>query len=260
MISFGKRALNALRASLVRMPPATDNVEHNRALWNRYAIKWNKDRIGVQQSETGNEAEFRSTISHLGDEWGSPSHVERLLDDFLFPYIPDNAAGLEIGVGGGRIANKTAPRLKTLTCCDISSGMLTHAKANLAKYDNITFHLLDRPGLPVPEGSLDLIYSFDVFVHLDLHTIWKYFEEITRALRPGGHVFLHVSNLRAPGGWEEFTSQEAYSVVGHYFILPDTIALFCEKAGLELVKTSSPDPDNFYLNRDYLFVARKPGA
>jgi len=259
MNDFGKRAVRAVKAALIRLPADTDNVAHNRALWNRYAIKWNRERIGVQQLET-TEDDFRTQIAHLGDEWGSPSHVDAVLDDFLFPLLSTDISALEIGVGGGRIADKVSPRVKNLTCCDISGEMLARAKLDLAKHDNITYTLLDEPGLPVPDNSFDVIYSFDVFVHIDLHTQWRYFAEISRALKPGGHAFLHTSNLRAPGGWDEFTSQDHYSVSGHYFVTPDTIALFAEKAGLEIVKDSTPAADNFYLHRDYLFVLKKPGV
>ncbi len=259
MIDFASRAARAVKASLIRLPPSTDNVAHNRALWNRYAIKWHRDRIGVQQVET-TDGDFRQKIAHLGDEWGSPAHVDAVLDDFLYPLLATDTSALEIGVGGGRIADKVAPRVKTLTCCDISSEMLARAQSDLAGHANITYRLLEGPGLPVPDENLDVIYSFDVFVHIDLHEQWRYFLEIARALKPGGRAFLHTSNLRAPGGWEDFTSQELFTVSGHYFITPDTIALFAEKAGLEIVKDSTPSSDNFYLHRDYLFVLKKPGA
>jgi SAM-dependent methyltransferase len=257
MINLGKRIFRKVRAALIRLPADTDNVAHNRALWNRYAIGWNKETIGLQQNEK-NDNDFRCSIRHLGDEWGSPSHVDDILEDFLFPYLIQTAKAIEIGVGGGRIADKVAPRVEALTCCDISSEMLSRAQKDLARHKNISYRLLEQPVLPSPDDSIDIVYSFDVFVHLDLHTIWRYFKEISRTLKPGGFAFLHTSNLRAPGGWEEFSSQDAYSVIGHYFITPDTIALLSEHSGLEIVKASEPSSNNFYLNRDYLFVVRKP--
>jgi len=257
MINLAKRAAQAMKASLIRLPPDTENVAHNRALWNRYAIKWHRDRIGVQQLETI-DANFRQQMVHLGDEWGSPAHVDAVLDDFLYPLLSSGTSALEIGVGGGRIANKVAPRVKKLICCDISSEMLARAQLGLADHANITYRLLDGPGLPVLDDDLDVIFSFDVFVHIDLHEQWRYFLEISRALKPGGCAFLHTSNLRAPGGWDEFTSQDLYTVSGHYFITPDIIALFAEKAGLQVINDSAPASDNFYLNRDYLFVLKKP--
>lgn len=79
-----------------------------------------------------------------------------------------------------------------------------------------------------------------------------------RVLRPGGKAFVHTTNLTAAGGWERFASQEGFSMRGHYFLTPDTIRTLAEHAGLALVKESTPDPGNFYLNRDYLAVLEKP--
>ena len=41
---------------------------------------------------------------------------------------------------------------------------------------------------------------------------------------------------------------------GHYFLTPETVRTLAERAGLRVAKESSPDPGNFYLNRDYLAV------
>jgi hypothetical protein len=60
-------------------------------------------------------------------------------------------------------------------------------------------------------------YSFDVMVHIDLHTIWKYLLEIRRVLKDEtGRAFISTANLEAPGGWERFTKQKEYSVGGFY--------------------------------------------
>ena len=67
------------------------------------------------------------------------------------------------------------------------------------------------------------IYSFDVFVHLDLHTIWSYMKTIHRMLLPNGKCFLSTSNLLAPLGWERFSTQDKYTVGGFYFTTPDAM-------------------------------------
>jgi SAM-dependent methyltransferase len=51
-------------------------------------------------------------------------------------------------------------------------------------------------GFPeVADGSVDLVFSFDSLVHLDLACLKSYATEICRVLRRGGHAFVHHSNL-----------------------------------------------------------------
>lgn len=241
------------------MPSRWQNLEHNRALWNRYAKTWDKKRINVENPEIGEE-ERAAYLTFLGDEWGRRSDVDTIVEDYIYPYITPDSVVAEIGVGGGRIASRVAGKVKELHALDISKEMLEKARTALADHTNTRFHLLDYPEFPdTLIERCDFIYSFDVFVHLDLHTMWKYFRQIHRALRTGGHAFIHTSNLKAPGGWERFSSQEEFSVIDHYPISPEIIDILAERSGLKIIKSSIPDPANFYLNRDYLVILEKNG-
>lgn len=106
-------------------------------------------------------------------------------------------------------------------------------------------------------GSFDFLYAFDVYVHFDLHSIWQHLREINRLLRTGGRAFLHTTNLRAPDGWTHFAEQDRYSVEGHYPITPDVLKTLLEHTSLAMITESKPDPENLYLNRDYLVVVER---
>ena len=93
------------------------------------------------------------------------------------PLEKESARVLEIGVGGGRVALQTAPLLPkgSLTCLDISAEMLKHAKKNLKDLDELEInfvHQADADKMPV-DGKFDFVYSFDVFVHVDIHTLFR---------------------------------------------------------------------------------------
>ena len=96
-------------------------------------------------------------------------------------------------------------------------------------------------------------------MHLDLHTIWRYFNEIARALKPGGKAFVSTASLTRPAGWERFAAQSRYTVGGFYFIGEDTVRSFAARVGLRVLKESPPagDPSNIYINRDFLVVLEK---
>jgi SAM-dependent methyltransferase len=242
-------------------PDPHDNVAYNRRLWDWYARTWSEDPgFRTQQADVRPPtAEDASRLSTLGGEWGTPRDLEHVLSEYLDPFVrPDSVVG-EIGSGGGRVAARVAPKVAKLYCFDISRGMLDQARRTLAAHANVRYVLLDGPSLP-PDltDHFDLLYSFDVFVHLDLHTIWRYLKEVEAALRPGGHAFLHTTNLTAPGGWKSFASQERYRPESHYFISPEIVRTMVGHTDLRFVKDSTPDPGNFYLNRDYLFVLQRP--
>lgn len=233
------------------------NFEHNRALWNRYAQTWSRDEIPIQNPDIG-ESNRDDYVTCLGDEWGTATDVEAIVSEYIYPYITTDSVVAEIGVGGARIASRVAPRTGELSCFDISKEMLDRARGALAGHTNVRFILMERPRFPDEcTAKFDFVYAFDVFVHFDLHMMWKYFREIGRVLRKGGRAFLHTSNLCAPGGWKSFSNQESYSVIRHYFISPEIVNTLAERADLAIVKESSIDPGNFYLNRDYLFVVER---
>ena len=53
------------------------------------------------------------------------------------------------------------------------------------------FHHPSLPTLPIPDASLDLVYAFSVFTHIDtFETAWL--AELRRVLRPGGVAYLTV--------------------------------------------------------------------
>ncbi len=234
----------------------------NRMFWGAYSRKWRADVVALEVDTGGETREeyVRSKIRMLGDEWGAPADLERVLDEYVFPYLTPDARVAEIGVGGGRVAAHVAPRVARLYAFDVSKRMLAHARESLAAYGNVSYGLLRRAQLPSElADSLDFVYSFDVLVHVDLHTTWQYIREMHRVLRPGGKAFVHTATLTAPGGWERFAAQDAFSMRGHYFLTPETVRTLAERAGLRVAKESSPDPGNFYLNRDYLAVLERTG-
>jgi SAM-dependent methyltransferase len=253
------RVRSALRRRLTPKPKSSSlsNVDQNRDIWNTYAQRWNKSKVTIENSAV-TARERDSYLQCLGDEWGRLEDVERIVAEYIYPYINGASAAAEIGSGGGRVASRVAPRVSHLHCFDISKEMLRKAQAALEAHRNVDFVLLESAQLPADcTGKFDFIYSFDVFVHLDLHTMWKYFREIQRVLKRGGTAFLHTSNLMAPGGWKNFAAQDAFRILEHYFISPEIISILAQQSGLKIIKTSTPDPTNFYLNRDYLFILSK---
>jgi SAM-dependent methyltransferase len=229
------------------------NVDYNRQLWDEYSRDWDKKRDRSEDPQAK-----ASDIKVLGDEWGSHKDVQQVLQEYIYPFISMESIVAEIGVGGGRLASQVVGKVKEFHCFDISQEMLKRTKSLLAQHANVHYTLLQYPQLPRSlSGKLDFVYSFDVFVHLDLHTIWQYFQEFNKVLKDKGRLFVHTTNLLAPGGWERFQAQDEYKVEGHYFVSPEIVNALAAKAKFKIIKASQPDPGNFYYNRDYLIVLQK---
>ena len=96
-----------------------------------------------------------------------------------------------------------------------------------------------------------------MLVHVDLHGQWRYLKDFASVLKPGGRALAHTANLTAPGGWHRFRGQERYLPEGFYFVTPDQVKWLAAKAGLTVVRESTPDNENFYLERDYLILLEK---
>lgn len=199
-------------------------------------------------------------LTYLGDEWSDRESLNQVMNDFMFPYLSETSIVAEIGCGGGRIAVRVAPRVKKLYCFDIAEEMIKRAKEALKERQNVEFYLITKPQLPsFLHGTLDFIYSFDVFPHVDLHTLWKYIQEISMGLKKSGKAFIHTANIITPLGWSRFVQQDKYTPGGFYFLSPEIVHTLIDKAnGFKIIKTSQHSvSNNMYYNRDYLIVLEK---
>lgn len=257
MLSPLRRLFRRFRGAQEDSP---DNFLYNQRLWDTYAARWEWGRVKAESGTFPKGSPEGSEPRLLGDEWGDPASIEEIVANYILPFVTPQSLVAEIGVGGARIAARVAPHVRNLLCFDISTEMLTKARAALADRPNVEFVLLSEPGLPRAFGArFDFVYAFDVFVHLDLHSLWKYFQEIQRILKPGGKAFLHTTNLKAPAGWRRFAAQERYSVEGHYFISPEIVGILASHAGLQIIKQGEERSSNFYLERDGLFIVQSAG-
>ncbi|CAE7195482.1 unnamed protein product [Symbiodinium sp. CCMP2592] len=196
----------------------TPNHETNRKLWDAYAQSWSSDVAWVQRmsSHVSREA---GALKFVGDEWSDVESLDAVLSEWLYPHLEEEKKHLkvaEVGSGGGRIAARVAPKVERLVCFDVSEGMLACARSRIAGelgHRNVEFQLV-HGGAPYPEEyhtSFDFVYSFDVFVHMDLHQMRQTLHCIRAILRPGGFCFISFANLLAPDGWQRFAKQQKYS-------------------------------------------------
>lgn len=137
-----------------------------------------------------------------GLEWGNPETSPPLAyvrDHFLLPYVTRETTALEIGPGGGRWTRYMLD-VERLYAIDYHQEILDELRSNFIR-KNITFvknNGIDFPG--VPSESVDFIFSFGTFVHLDVEIIDQYLKNMKALLKPDSNVVIQYSDKSKPLG------------------------------------------------------------
>jgi ubiquinone/menaquinone biosynthesis C-methylase UbiE len=112
----------------------------------------------------------------------------------------DREAGLEIGCGAGRLTAPMARYFGRLHALDVSEEMVEYARGHVSD-GNVSFHVVDGTSIPLPDASVTGVFSTHVFQHLDsIEDATSYFGEISRVLRKGGSMMIHLPILGWPAG------------------------------------------------------------
>jgi SAM-dependent methyltransferase len=116
-------------------------------------------------------------------------------------------AMLDFGCGCGRVIRHWADLPPTrLVGSDYNARLVAWCRGNL------TFAQFDRnelaPPLRYDDGAFDVVYALSVFTHLPEDLQQRWMQELTRVLRPGGHLLL---TLHGDAYLERLTADEQAS-------------------------------------------------
>jgi ubiquinone/menaquinone biosynthesis C-methylase UbiE len=130
--------------------------------------------------------------SSAGEEWTRSSEWKQgIIDDLLRPNIPEGSVVLEVGPGGGRWTEILQRRARSLFVVDVAEKPLALCRDRFRACSNIEYLLSDGRTLAVPDNSIDVVWSYDVFVHINPMDARGYFQEFNRVLKPGGRAVVH---------------------------------------------------------------------
>lgn len=136
-----------------------------------------------------------------GEEWTlTDAWKKSLVRQVLKPSVPKDSVVLEIGPGAGRWTQYLIPLAADYTGIDLSKTCVDLCTQKFAS-PSARFRVNEGNNLPgVAEASIGLIWSFDVFVHINLVDIASYLEEFFRVLKPGGRAVIHHGTSAGHGG------------------------------------------------------------
>jgi SAM-dependent methyltransferase len=174
-----------------------------------------------------------------------------ILED-LHPHLRAHMRVLELGCGIGRLLRCFSLAFAEVWGIDVSGEMLRQAEGYLAGHPNVSLFEGDGRSLgPIPDGSVDLVYSYVVLQHVpDKAIVRNYIAETFRVLRPGGLAKLHVKT----GRWRHQETHDTWH--GVEIELADWDE-WNRELGFELLNAYSL-PDHPGLESTAWIVARKP--
>lgn len=152
--------------------------------------------------------------SAAGEEW-TPSEEWKasVMRSVLDKHIPAGKAVLEIGPGGGRWTGRLIERASGYTGVDISESCVRLCGEKFggsAKAKFIVGSGRDLKG--IADGSIEALWSFDVFVHINQAEVEAYADEFKRVMSSGAVGVIHHGSVGgAAGGWRSNLTHEAMS-------------------------------------------------
>lgn len=233
--------------------------------WGEYARLWqaNTDWVPIEDSSIA-PGEREEYLKVLGDEWGDKRSVDQFVEDFILPHIHPGSKILEIGSGGGRIVKRIAHRCSLLVCLDVEFEMASLCRRTLTNRRSATWIITpkNRAILPLADASLDFVYSFDTFVHLDSRIVYQYLREAARVLKRGAKMAAHIATRETPKGWTHFIrSVDRNTPQGRFgsfeYLESNDFLRMARDAQLFCLNSSLGRTGNFYYERDAVFLLQK---
>ncbi|NOX63182.1 MAG: class I SAM-dependent methyltransferase [Chloroflexi bacterium] len=200
--------------NLVVVDLPTLTVDKNRQIWNDY--DWSLSG----EEWTDHVREYRGLEPK---QW-----KQALIDGMMRKYIQPGSVVLEIGPGAGRWTAELAPLAGRLLVADITERCLDICRDRFREYAHIEYYLIERGLDFIEDNSLDYIWSYDVFVHINPSDVSAYIRDFFRVLKPGGIAIIHHAG--------QYPTEKERRQGLRTYMSRDLFAHFVAKHGLNMVE------------------------
>lgn len=141
-----------------------------------------------------------------GDEWSNlAAHCKKPYEEwknsiakhFIVENINQDSNILEISPGHGRWTKFLLDKYNNLILVDLSPKCIEFCEREFSDFENVQCYANDGKTLDfIKSNSIDFIWSFDSFVHMEKDVITSYFKEFSRVLKKGGIAIIHHSGRK----------------------------------------------------------------
>ena len=136
-----------------------------------------------------------------GDEWSNqaafcnqpyPKWKNSIIQNFIYPHINGKSTVLEISPGHGRWTEFILKKAKKVILVDLSQKCINYCKKKFSRFNNVSYFVNDGKSLDfLDNNSIDFVWSYDSFVHMEEDVIKNYLYQFPRILRKGGIAVIH---------------------------------------------------------------------
>jgi SAM-dependent methyltransferase len=169
---------------------------------------------------------FRRVPQHPQWTKQNTSGRERQLEGqilLLRPFLTPETVFMEVGAGDCALPLLVAPMVRKAYGLEVSEE-LTRA---LPSSDNFQVLLSQNCTVPLPDATLDLVFSFQVIEHIHPDDVIEQLQEIHRVLKPGGCYYCITPNrLYGPSDISRGFDREATGLHLKEYTITDLLKLF----------------------------------
>jgi ubiquinone/menaquinone biosynthesis C-methylase UbiE len=168
---------------------------------------------------------------------------------------PQNSL-IDVGCGSGRLAVKLKDYLTgEYIGIDVVPDLFQYA-SRLCGRSDWRFYIAPGTNIPEPDASADFIVFFSVFTHLLHEETYRYLEDCSRVLKPGGKIVFSFLEFAIPSHWAVFNSSVLDTrpdKVLNQFIDRDMVKGFASKLGLHVESIHDGDKPHIRLDSSVTF-------
>jgi len=156
------------------------------------------------------KSSIKSTFSDCNETDFKKSGLK--IATMLEQYLEKDYEVVEVGSGMGRISRYIAPKVKKLICIDNSSLMLYRLKKEIS-FKNVSYVKPKGSTTPLKQiksNTINFVYSFLTFQHMDIEEVYIYLEETHRILIPTGKIAIQFVDFNHPNTKNSFINQSKF--------------------------------------------------